>query len=387
MTETLDKVSTVAPRARSVQVKPAFLQALRGIWLFTWKPQLAWGRLAVTLLTLAVLPVLVYLTTSSPQGWSRQHTLLGPPSNKVNEFAGRLARAEVPMTPQQRAELRRIFEEEFARTEDEFNKAQPGKALASRQREQIVECYERIHDRSRSVLDDGQFERYRDFEKRAVTLAQNGVREARWGRTEPFYHWLIDFYFFVILPLSCVRACGGLIRDEVQEDTLGFLTTRPLSRGQLVLAKFASQTVWVQMLLLVETLLVFAVGGLRQIPGLASLLPLFLVGQFLAVLAWSALGVCLGQATKRYMAAALLYGLVVEVGIGRIPTNINNLSLIKQLKSLLAHDAALQSVYDWSARAVPIPLGALVLAAGIFLAAAALLFTYREYHHTVEMQK
>jgi ABC-type transport system involved in multi-copper enzyme maturation permease subunit len=178
-----------------------------------------------------------------------------------------------------------------------------------------------------------------------------------------------------------------LIRDEVQTDTLGFLTTRPLSRARLLLAKFASQTAWVQMLMLIETLLIFAVGGLRQIPGLPALLPLFLAAQFLAVLAWSALGVCLGQATKRYMAAALLYGLVVEVGIGAIPTNINNLSLIRQFKSLLAHDAALQAVYEWSAKALPYGFGALVLAAGIFLAVAALLFTYREYHHTVEMQK
>jgi hypothetical protein len=368
-------------------VRPTFLAALRGIWLFTWKTQLAWGRLPVTLLTLLVLPALVYLTTSSPQGWSRRHTLLGSPSNKVNEFAGRLARAGLSFNPQQRAGLLRIYEEEFARTENEFTKAQAGKASASRQREQIVECYERIHDRSRSVLDEGQFERYLDFEKKMVTLTQSAVREARWGRTEPFYHWLIDFYFFVILPLNCVRACGGLIRDEVQDDTLGFLTTRPLSRARLLLAKFASQTVWVQMLMLFETLLVFAVGGLREISGLAALFPLFIAAQLLAVLAWSALGVCLGQATKRYMAAALLYGLVVEVGIGQIPTNINNLSLIRQLKSLLAHDAVLQGIYDWSAKPVPYSIGALAMAAGIFLAAAAFLFTYREYHHTVEMQK
>jgi hypothetical protein len=387
MTESVDSSSAAATRVKGVRVSPGFLRGLRGIWLFTWKSHFTWGRATVTLVTLLILPVLVFLTTTSPQAWSRRHTLLGSPSMKVNEFSRRLARSGPPLRPEQRSRLLSIFQEEFARTENELNDARPGARSASRQREQIVECYERIRDRSRSVLDEGQFAQYRDFERRSVTLTQSGVREARWGRTEPFYHWLIDFYFFVILPLNCVRACGGLIRDEVQADTLGFLTTRPLSRARLLLAKFISQTAWVQLLVLIETLLLFAVGGLRQMSGLAALLPLFVAAQFLAVLAWSALGVCLGQATKRYMAAALLYGLVVEAGIGQIPTNINNLSLIRQLKSLLAHDAVLQGIYDWSAKGLPYCVGALVLATGIFLTAAALLFTFREYHHTVEMQK
>jgi len=95
---------------------------------------------------------------------------------------------------------------------------------------------------------------------------------------------------------------------------------------------------------------------------------------------------CLGLATKRYMAAALLYGLVVEIGIGQIPTNINNLSLIRQLKSLLAHDEILQGIYKWTTTALPYSVGALLLAVGIFVAVGVFLFTYREYHPTVEMQ-
>lgn len=387
MAEVLDNLSAAATRVRGVRVSPSFLRALRGIWLFTWKTQVAWQRLPITLLTLLVLPVLVYLTTRSPEGWSRRNALLGSPGHRVNDLSVRLARAGLPLKPEQRSTLFRIFQEEFARTEKEYNETLPGSVTASRQREQITDCYDRIHDRARTVLDEGQFAKFREFERRTVTLTQSGVREARWGRTEPFYHWLIDFYFFVILPLNCVRACGGLIRDEVQTDTLGFLTTRPLSRAQLLLAKFVSQAAWVEMVMLLETLLVFTVGSLRQIPGLGVLLPLFLGAQLLAVLAWSALGICLGQATKRYMAAALLYGLVVEVGIGQIPTNINNLSLIRQLKTLLAHDSALQSIYGWTAKPLPYGFGALLLAAGIFLAVAAVLFTYREYHHTVEMQK
>jgi hypothetical protein len=366
---------------------PTFLGALRGIWLLTWRSNLTWGRLPGSLLTILVLPVLVYITTVSMESWSNRFTLLGSPSMRANELAGRLARAGVALKPEQRRELNHIYQEEFSRAESAFRSAGPGETSVNRQKEAIQDCYARVQDRCRNALDAGQFAEYIKFEKRALALAESGVRERRWTRTEPFYHWLIDFYFFVILPLNCVRACGGLIRDEVQADTLGFLTTRPLTRARLLLVKFISQTAWVQMLMLLETLLLFAVGALRQIPNLGALLPLFLAAQFLAVLAWSALGIFLGQATKRYMAAALLYGLVIEVGIGRIPTNINNLSLTRHFKALLGHNSALEAIYDWSIRSVPYCIGPLLLACGIFLALATLLFTFREYHHTAEMQK
>ncbi len=87
------------------------------------------------------------------------------------------------------------------------------------------------------------------------------------------------------------------------------------------------------------------------------------------------------------MAVAIVYGLIVEIGIGSIPTNINALSLMRHLKALLAHDAALQAVFNYPIKGVPASVEALLLASALFLGFAAVLFTYREYHHTTEMQK
>jgi ABC-type transport system involved in multi-copper enzyme maturation permease subunit len=243
------------------------------------------------------------------------------------------------------------------------------------------------------VLDDRQFAQWQTFKNQVVSEGVNGADShppgfvPGWGRTSPFYHWLIDFYFFVILPLSCVGACGALIREELQNDTLGFLTTRPLTRAKLMMVKYLSQSAWLQIVVLVQALLLFGAGGLRQIPGLGTLLPVFLAIQILAVFTWSALGALLGLVTKRYMAIALLYGFIVEMGIGRIPTNVNTLSMIRHLKSLLAHNAALQEVYEWPMRGIPFSIAALALGTVVFLSMAACMFTFKEYHHTAEMQK
>lgn len=365
---------------------PTFLGALRGIWLFTWRPQLAWRRLPLVALGLFALPLVIYMTTFAPRNWSQRQSFMANPATPVNDLAQRLARADLRLKPAQHNQLSEIFADEFRRSEErDFGPGSP-EAIAESKRAEIKECYDRIHARVQPVLDDAQMDQFRKFEKRYVLLTQQKVRPS-WNRPEAFYRWLLDVYFFVILPLLCVRGSGGLIRDELQADTLGFLLTRPLSRARLLVLKYLAQTGWLQLTLLSKTLLIFLAGYLRQIPNLGSLLPLFLAAQFLAVLAWSALGLFLGLVDKRYMALALLYGLIVEMGIGRIPTNINTLSLVRHLKVLLSHNAVLQGIYEWPTQNLALSLGALVFGAVLFTTLAALLFTFREYHHTAEMQK
>lgn len=380
------QISPTPAAGKGLGLEPTFLRALRGIWLFTWRPQLAWRRLPLLALGLLALPAVIYLTTFPPGSWSQHRQFMGNPAMPVNELAQRLARAGMRLKPQQQSQLMDIFADEFRRSEEHDFGSDTPEAVAEAERAEVRACYDRIRPRVQPVLDEAQMEQFRNLEKRSVPSAQQRVRPA-WNRTEPFYHWLLDFYFFVILPLQCVRGSGGLIRDELQADTLGFLLTRPLSRARLLVLKYLAQTGWLQLTLLFETVLVFLAGYLRQIPNLGSLLPLFLAAQFLAVFAWSALGVFLGLLNKRYMALALLYGLIVEMGIGRIPTNINTLSLVRHLKTLLSHNAVLQGIYEWPSQNLALSLGALVFGAALFTTLAALLFTFREYHHTAEMQK
>jgi hypothetical protein len=371
---------------------PSFLGSLRGVWLFTWKSRLTWRRMPTALLVLLILPVLVYLTVRSPEAWSQHHPLLGSPVRPVKVFGRQLKMAQMPLQSQQNRDVMAIFVDEYAQAERARRETKTPDSTTTGQNAQARACYDRISKRLEGVLDDRQFAQWQTYKRQLISENGSGGSERNavlpgWGRTSPFYHWLIDFYFFVILPLSCVGACGALIREELQTDTLGFLTTRPLTRATLMVVKYLSQSAWLQIVLLVQALLLFAAGSLRQIPALGALLPLFLGVQFLAILAWSALGAFLGLVTKRYMAISLLYGFIVEMGIGRIPTNINTLSMMRHLKSLLAHNPALQDVYQWPMRSVAFSVAALCLGTVVFLSLAALMFTFKEYHHTAEMQK
>ncbi len=369
----------------AVTPEPTFFRALRGIWLFTWRSHLTLRRLPMKLLGLLILPALVYMTTS-PAIWIGHQSRFNDPRSQFRNFSRDLSRARVALSRAQEQQLRQIFDEEFGRAQQQWESAVNRDPNTTNDSGLMKSCWENIRTRAREVLGDRQFNQFESFGNGYVRDRMDRPAERR-TRGAAFYVLLIRFYFLVILPLHCVRLSGALIRDELQADTISFLLTRPLTRAQLVIAKFLSQTAWLQIVLLAQTLLMFAAAFIRQVPGAGGLLPLFVGTQILAVLTWSALGLLGGMIAKGYMLIALLYGLIIEVGIGMIPTNINTLSMTTHLKSLLSRNDVLQSLFDFTSRTVPVSIGALLIATTLFVALSAAIFTFREYHHTSEMQK
>ena len=168
--------------------------------------------------------------------------------------------------------------------------------------------------------------------------------------------------------------CRGTLRHAV-------------SRGRLFLIKYFCQMAWLQALVAMHGLFLFAAGLSRDVSGVGSVMGLFFGAQALGVLAWGAVSALLGLITRRYMVLGILYGFVVEIGIGRIPTNINSLSLTRHLQALLNQNDLLNRLYEWPPQSVWFSLGMLLLATVLFLGAGAALFTYREYHDTMDSQK
>lgn len=207
------------------------------------------------------------------------------------------------------------------------------------------------------------------------------------GADGPFLDWTVHLYLDLLVPLFCLVVCGGMIRDEVQDDTLGFLITRPTTRARLYLAKYLCQLPWLQVVALANGGLLMVVGLRVGVDHLASLAWRVLAGGALAVLVYGALGGLFGLITRRYIVLGLVYGAIVEVGIGHIPTNINSLSMMRHLQTLVAGHAPVADRYDWSASGAGI--GVLIMC-GVTLAAlvaGAALFTWKEMQPGQEAPK
>ena len=202
----------------------------------------------------------------------------------------------------------------------------------------------------------------------------------RSGNEQGWLGWVVGFYFQFLIPLTCLNVCGSMMRAEVQANTLSFLCTRPLHRHVLFLLQYVCHVGWLQLMFLVCTLALFTLGGVKQVEGLGGLLPMMLFTQILAIFAWSALAALLGLVHQRFVVIGILYWLGVEMGLGMVESsNINQLSILRHVHTLMAQNEIVVSVFRWSAEA-PLTAGLVLGGATIFfLAAASALFTFREY--------
>jgi ABC-type transport system involved in multi-copper enzyme maturation permease subunit len=194
-----------------------------------------------------------------------------------------------------------------------------------------------------------------------------------------FFYWLAAAYLLLAIPLYCLAVFGGLIRDDLQSNTLSFLITRPMSRARFLLTRFICQLAWVQLLGLAAGLALLATGVMFSIPGVLRLTGLFLATQAIGIFVFGGLATFFGLLHRRYLVLGTIYGLVVEVGIGQIPTNINALAMTRHLRTLLGHNPDVARIYQWSTDGTGVALLVLLATALFFLILSAILFTLREY--------
>ncbi|MDG1890121.1 MAG: ABC transporter permease [Verrucomicrobiota bacterium] len=205
--------------------------------------------------------------------------------------------------------------------------------------------------------------------------------------SKPFYLFTVDFYLLLALPILCLTAFGSMVRDELQEDTVCFLLTRPVKRWQFFISKYLCHLLWTQ-ITVVLTLTAFAVAGaLRNVPQIFDLMLTLLIIQFPATMAYGAISSLMGLMTRKYLVLGLIYGFVVEFGIGQIPTNINTLAMTNHLKSLMAHFGPLAEYLNRDPGNIATALTALVITSLIFAGISAFVFNIREYSTSDEMAR
>ncbi|MCL4179524.1 MAG: ABC transporter permease [Verrucomicrobia bacterium] len=215
-------------------------------------------------------------------------------------------------------------------------------------------------------------------------LAWLALRNVEVDLREEWLTWVATFHFGLVVPLWCLIAFGSLVRDEVQAGTIGFLLTRPLTRTRFFALRWLAVLVTVQGPLGLNTILLGVAALALGVPG-AMLLTLLLLGALLLVVpAYGAIAACLGLLTRKYLLVGLVYGFVVEVGIGQIPTNINTLSVARHFRTLLAQSELIEQHGGWSAGQLLGSLGGLLLLTLIYLGASLLLFNVREYSQSEE---
>lgn len=146
--------------------------------------------------------------------------------------------------------------------------------------------------------------------------------------------WAAGFYFGLIVPLLSFVFAGSATRDDLSPASIDYVLTRPVPRPLQVLFRYLTQMACAQFDFLLAFGVIVAVGIYRGTPNLLEALPVLLLAQVLTIAVYSAAGVLCAQLSRWYIIIGLAYGALIEIGVGVTPTQLNQISLLRHLRSL-----------------------------------------------------
>src|SRR3989449_9458453 len=141
----------------------------------------------------------------------------------------------------------------------------------------------------------------------------------------------------VLIFVTLVNATT-LIPEEIEDNPLPYLLTRPVSKPAVVLYKYIGYLVAVLVLLVPPIVLAYGVTEAYQRTSLATDLDVlggFLVATFIGSAAYGAVFLFISVLVRKPLAVGLLIGFVWESIFGSIPGDVPKLSVIHYLKSIL----------------------------------------------------
>lgn len=188
-----------------------------------------------------------------------------------------------------------------------------------------------------------------------------------------FQSLMVPLFLQVILIFVTLVQATSLIREEIEDNTLPFLLTRPVSKPAVALYKYAGYLVAILVLLLPPLILAYAITQAYAGDPLGSdlnVLGAFLLATVLGSAAYGAFFMFLSVLLRKPLAAGLLFGFVWESIVGSIPGNVPMLSIIHYLKSILK---GMVPVGPLSGYASDISVTTAVLVLGAFTLAALVL--------------
>src|SRR5712692_7879779 len=145
---------------------------------------------------------------------------------------------------------------------------------------------------------------------------------------------MIPLFFSVILIFVTLVNATALIREEIEDNTIPYLLTRPISRPAVAVYKYIGYLAAVLLLLVPPILLAYGVTEAYQGTGLGADRDV-LGGTVLGSAAYGALFLFISVLVRKPLAVGLLIGFVWESIVGSLPGDVPKLSVIHYLKSIL----------------------------------------------------
>jgi len=214
------------------------------------------------------------------------------------------------------------------------------------------------------------------------------INGARTGGATIFGLIIWILYIRFIVPVLGVFYGTALIADEVEDKTITYLFTRPISRSAVLLGKYLAYLVCTTLLVLPSVMIVFFVvvptGGGSIAQAFPSLLTDF--GMLVAgLMAYGAVFALVGTRLKRPLIVGLVFAFGWEPGVLFFPGYLKRATVMYYLQALVSHEmpqdspaAMIMQVFR-EVPAVSTSLAGLAVITGLSLWFAARAVEQREY--------
>lgn len=166
-------------------------------------------------------------------------------------------------------------------------------------------------------------------------LRVNGARVAG-ATTFGMMIWVL--YLRFIVPVLGVFYGTALLADEIEDKTLTYLFTRPISRGSVLLGKYLAYLVCTGLVVLPSVLLVyFLVVPFGEVPATFRSVLLDLAILFMGLAVYGALFAFVGTWLRRPLVAGLVFAFGWEQLAMTLPGYLRQFTVAYYLQSLVPH--------------------------------------------------
>jgi ABC-type transport system involved in multi-copper enzyme maturation permease subunit len=198
--------------------------------------------------------------------------------------------------------------------------------------------------------------------------------------------WIL--YIRFIVPVLGVFFGTALIADEVEDKTITYLFTRPITRGAVLLGKYLAYLVCTTLLVLPSVVIVFflivPIGGgsiAQAFPSLLTDLAMLVAG----LTAYGAVFALVGTRLRRPLIVGLVFAFGWEPAVLVFPGYLKRVTVMYYLQALVKHEmpqdsavALLMQVFR-EIPSLPVSLAGLAVITGISLWFGARAIEQREY--------
>ncbi len=149
---------------------------------------------------------------------------------------------------------------------------------------------------------------------------------------------MVPLFLQVVLIFVTLVCATTLIREEIEDNTIPYLLTRPISKPAVALYKYVGYFVAVLVLLVPPLILAYGVTVGYSGESLSSdvdVLYGFLAATVLGSAAYGAFFLFLSVLVRKPLAVGLIFGFLWESIVGSIPGDVPKLSVIHYLRSVL----------------------------------------------------